>query len=140
MAPDDLILVHQIETLSTPFPWSPGQFKDSLAAHHCLVLEIDDVLVGFSIYSQVLDEFNLLDIAISPDYCQRGYGNYLLSAGLENCIKEQARQCYLEVRESNKSAIALYEKLDFMQIGLRKNYYPAIQGRENALIMSLIFD
>ena len=137
MIVSDLVTVHQLEQSVTPYPWTHQQLQDSLSNHHCFVLIINQQLIGFMIFSEVLDEFTLLNIAISPSFTRQGYGFYLLRRGLLFAKQQQAQECFLEVRVSNAPAINLYERLGFQVVGERKNYYPCSSGREDALVMKL---
>ena len=99
------------------------------------VIEQNHQVVGFCILQPVLDEANLLLMAIHPSQQGRGLGYQLLEESI-TLLKNNPVQIFLEVRESNQAAIALYEKSGFHQIDLRKNYYPNKDGsREHAIIM-----
>lgn len=131
----DLSQVHHIERQVQTHPWSLNQFKQSLASDCCTVIEQQNKVVGFCIFQTVLDEANLLLIAIDPKYQGQGLATQLLQHSIEQ-LPNNPIQIFLEVRESNHSAIALYEKLAFHQIDLRRNYYPCHEGgREHAVIM-----
>ncbi len=137
MAESDLDAVAAIEIAATEFPWSMTQFAASFqGANHCEVLVDSGVVLGFAIFSLVLDEVTLLNIAVYPDAQGRGCGRYLLEQGLIRQKSLGAVSCFLEVRASNNNAQALYQSLGFYVVGERKNYYPARKGRENALVMS----
>lgn len=131
----DVQAVLKIEQLVQSHPWTAKQFEESLESYQCTVLEIDRKVVGFCILQPVLDEANLLLMAIHPQQQGQGFGFQLLQDSLER-LKNNPIQVFLEVRESNLAAIALYEKADFHQIDVRKNYYPKPDGmREHAIIM-----
>ena len=116
-------------------PWSVNQFSESISSHLATVIEQDQQVVGFCILQPVLDEANLLLMAIDPSQQGKGLGFQLLDQSIA-LLKNDPVQIFLEVRESNKAAIALYEKSEFHQIDLRKNYYPKPEGgREHAIIM-----
>lgn len=135
MQESDLDRVVAIEQLVQTHPWSKQQFKESLLSYQCTVYEQANQVLGFCILQPVLDEANLLLMAIHPDQQGRGLGYELLNYSIDQ-LKNSPVQIFLEVRESNVAAIALYEKADFHQIDLRKNYYPNIDGsREHAVIM-----
>ena len=139
----DLPAVHAIEKKVQAHPWSLQLFHDSVTApHQCTVLELDDAartVLGFCILQPVLDEANLLLMAIDPAYQQQGFGQQLLQQSID--ALSGCNMIFLEVRQSNQAAIALYEKLGFAQIDLRKNYYPSnadrSKGKEHAVIMAL---
>lgn len=131
----DVQAVLQIEQLVQSHPWTAKQFEESLESYQCTVIECDQKVVGFCILQPVLDEANLLLMAIHPKQQGQGLGFHLLQHSIE-MLKNNPIQIFLEVRESNRAAIALYEKADFHQIDLRKNYYPQAGGtREHAIIM-----
>ena len=131
----DISTVSQIERLVQSHPWTSKQFEESVSAYQSTVIEVAGIVVGFCILQIVLDEANLLLMAIHPDQQGKGLGFKLLDHSIQ-MLKNDPVQIFLEVRESNHAAIALYEKADFHQIDVRKNYYPLDNGgRENAVIM-----
>lgn len=135
MQPNDINQVVAIEQSTQFHPWTAAQFLDSLKNYQCTVLEQNQQVIGFCIMQPVLDEANLLLMAVALKYQGHGFGFCLLNDALQR-LGEQCVQVFLEVRESNHAAIALYEKAGFHQIDIRKNYYPAPkQQRENAIIM-----
>ena len=135
MQPSDLSAVVTIENQVQTHPWTFKQFEESLQSYQCTVIEQDQRIVGFCILQPVLDEANLLLMAIDPKFQGQGLGYRLLDASIEQ-LNNQPVQIFLEVRESNHAAIGLYEKAGFHQIDLRKNYYPNPDGsREHAIIM-----
>ena len=101
-----------------------------------LVLTRKEIVQGYLSYTRVLDEVTILDVAIHPDEQGQGLGRILLSGSIQQMLSLGVERCLLEVRESNLAARALYAKLDFQLDGQRKNYCPAENGRENALLMS----
>ncbi len=146
MTEQDIPQVLEIERQSQFHPWSARQFTESLTAgQHCTVLVANNtgkqMVVGFCILQTVLDEANLLLMAIDPDHRGQGLGADLLETSITH-LGDGCVMVFLEVRQSNQAAIRLYEKLDFHQTGLRKNYYPADpqyfkNGKEDAVIMVL---
>lgn len=131
----DLDAVAALEASLQTFPWSRGNFADSLAAGYSTwVLRLGGDLVGFSVVMQVIDEAHLLNIGVCRRYQGQGYGARLLRHAMERSRLGGARQLFLEVRPSNERAVDLYRHFGFNQIGLRKGYYPAVVGREDALI------
>lgn len=135
MHPSDLAAVIAIEQLVQTHPWKEQQFKESIDSYYSTVIEQQGQVVGFCILQPVLDEANLLLMAVHPSQQGKGLGYQLLEASIAQ-LKNDPLQIFLEVRESNQAAIALYEKSGFHQIDLRKNYYPAANGtREHAIIM-----
>lgn len=131
----DIEIVTQIEAMVQTHPWSKQQFLESLNSYQSTVIEFNRQVVGFCILQPVLDEANLLLMAIHPNMQGRGFGFKLLEESI-NQLKNNPVQIFLEVRESNLSAVGLYEKSGFHQIDLRHNYYPNPDGtREHAIIM-----
>jgi [ribosomal protein S18]-alanine N-acetyltransferase len=139
MRPDDLEQVMVNEVRSYQFSWSRGVFEDCLrAGHECWVLESDGALIGHGILSIAAGEAHILNICVRPSEQGKGHGRALASHLLERA-RSRAEMVFLEVRPSNPIAIRLYESLGFNEIGLRKNYYPAATGREDALVFALHF-
>ena len=142
MLQSDISQVAAIERQVEFHPWSVRQFQDSLeAGQRCTVMVDDTKVVGFCILQPVLDEANLLLMAIDPQYQGQGRGQALLEESME-LLGESCVMIFLEVRISNRSAISLYEKVGFHQMGIRKNYYPAdralfANGKEDAVLMAL---
>ncbi|MDH4456258.1 MAG: ribosomal protein S18-alanine N-acetyltransferase [Candidatus Methylopumilus sp.] len=135
---DDLDDVIQIETVNFPFPWTAGNFKDSInSGHICLVLEIDEAVMGYAILMMVLDEAHLLNISVSPSWKGKGWGRYLLKHMMQVGRDKNGLNMFLEVRSSNVSAITLYESIGFNEMGVRPGYYPTHNGRENAVLMGV---
>jgi len=138
---EDLPRVMEVETVAYEFPWTEGIFRDCMrVGYYCVVCELDDEVVGHGIMSLGVGECHLLNICIHPDYQQQGLGSSLISYLLDVARWKKARIAFLEVRVSNLGAHNLYTKLGFSEIGLRKNYYPGPQGREDALILTLELD
>ena len=122
-------------------PWSKRQFiracsEDSRETHTVLVVAENGRVDGFVVFSQVLDEASIHNIAIHSGYQGRGLGHVLLKATLDQMECAGAARCLLEVRESNAVARKLYARYGFELDGVRKSYYPAQDGREDALLMS----
>ena len=131
----DIASAAEIERLVQSHPWSKKQFEEAVDAYQCTVIELHGQVLGFCILQPVLDEANLLLMAIHPNQQGKGLGYQLLEESAA-MLKNDPLQIFLEVRESNTPAIKLYEKADFHQIDLRKNYYPKPDGgREHAIIM-----
>jgi len=131
----DLDTVAALEASLQVFPWSRGNFADSLAVgHSAWVLRVGGDLIGFSVVMTVIDEAHLLNIGVCQRYQGQGYGARLLRHAMENARLNHASKLFLEVRPSNERAVELYRHFGFRQIGLRKGYYPATIGREDALI------
>ncbi len=135
MQASDLNTVCQIENQVQSHPWTLSQFQDSINSYQTTVLEVQGQVIAFCILQPVLDEANLLLMAVDPQFQGQGLGFQILAESIQ-LLKNNPIQIFLEVRESNHAAIALYEKSEFHQIDLRKNYYPNPDGsREHAIIM-----
>lgn len=135
MQESDLDGVSQIDAQIQDFPWSRGNFADSLhAGYSTWVARLPDRLIGFSVVMQVLDEAHLLTIGVGRAQQGQGYGARLLQHAMRQAVASGARRLFLEVRPSNARAVALYRNFGFRQIGLRKDYYPAHAGREDGLV------
>lgn len=131
----DVETVAAIEAKVQSHPWTKNQFVEAVQSYNTTVIEDDGRVVGFCILQTVLDEANLLLMAIDPSKQGKGLGYRLLDQSIEK-LENNPVQIFLEVRESNQAAIALYEKIGFHQIDLRKNYYPTENGgKEHAIIM-----
>nr|WP_294865402.1 ribosomal protein S18-alanine N-acetyltransferase [uncultured Pseudogulbenkiania sp.] len=134
----DLAKLASLEAAATPPGWSERQFHDSLAAGHAfLLLEIDGEVCGHAVSMTVLDEAELLTIVIAPERQGQRLGQALLGELLQRLRQQGCSRLFLEVRESNQPARALYAKSGFVETGLRKHYYPTASGREHAVLMEL---
>jgi ribosomal-protein-alanine N-acetyltransferase len=133
----DLAEVTEIEARAYPFPWTRGNFIDSLAAGYIAEVLVDGpALLGYFVAMQAVDDLHLLNVTVAPDHQGRGHGQGLLHAVLAHAQRLALQRVLLEVRRSNTRAQALYTRLGFAEIGQRKNYYPAAQGREDAVVMA----
>ena len=131
---DDIAGLVKIESDVTPFPWNAKQFAESLQNHRSYVLCKGNRAVGFLIFNQVVDEAELLNIAVKSSFQGEGLGACLLDYCLAE-VSVLAVNVFLEVRVSNFPAIALYEGRGFRHVGERKAYYHGESGREDAWIM-----
>lgn len=138
MRMDDLDAVVAMELASYDFPWTRGIFADCLrAGHPCWVLCVDEDVAGYGILSVGAGEAHVLNICIAPAHRGLGLGRHLLGRLLDVARWSGARSVLLEVRPSNPLAKALYESVGFREIGRRPRYYPAKDGREDAIVMEL---
>ena len=133
----DLDQVYQIEEQAYAFPWTPGNLRDSLAAGHLFpALKQGNRLIAYSILMPVLEEIHLLNLTVAPDFQGQGWGTEMLLMSMRLAATAlHGESMLLEVRPSNSVGLALYEKHGFKSIGIRKQYYPANNGREDALIL-----
>ena len=138
MTETDLAAVMAIETEIYPFPWTPGNFRDSFAAgYDCSACVRNGELIGYAVMMQASDEAHLLNLTIAAGYQKQGRGSQLLQRLCEVARGWGARRVFLEVRPSNADGLRLYERHGFKRAGLRREYYPARNGREDALILGL---
>ncbi len=126
----------RIENDIYEFPWTQGNFRDSLAAGYSSWLYLrDDELIGYAVVMLAVDEAHLLNLSIARAAQRRGHGLCLL-AEISRAVREHgAKSMLLEVRPSNLAGRALYATAGFSQVGLRRAYYPASGGREDALVL-----
>lgn len=137
MTEDDLDRVLPAEAELHPFPWTRGNFVDSLRAGHGMwIAEEGAALVGYAITTQVLDEAHLLNISVLQERQGAGRGGALLQRLCDGARAAGAARMFLEVRPSNAAAQRLYARQGFIVIGRRKGYYPAHEGREDAIVMA----
>ncbi len=137
MHPDDLDAVLAMEQRIYAFPWTRGNFLDSLTAGYStwLMRAGEDLdLLGYAVMMRALDEAHLLNIGIVPERQRAGLGGLLLRHLVEVARGQGAARMYLEVRRSNISGRGFYLRHGFVQIGERPDYYPASSGREAALV------
>jgi ribosomal-protein-alanine N-acetyltransferase len=140
MQAEDLEQVLQIEQRVYPFPWTLGILRDCLKVGYCCwVVTVDQQIVGYGVMSVVVDECHLLNICIDPGWQRLGLGRRLVERLLQLGRQHGAEAAYLEVRESNRPARRLYRQIGFVEVGRRRDYYPAIGGREDALLLTLSF-
>lgn len=138
MQQDDVEGVMTIEKEVVDFPWSYSIFSDCIkVGYSCWVLEEDEIIIGYGLLSLAAEEAHILNIVVRPDKQHQGLGRRLLMHLIEEGKKLKAKTVYLEVRRSNTIAYDLYIKTGFMVIGERKDYYPAVDGREDALVLEL---
>lgn len=138
MCEDDLDAVMEIEQLGYPQPWTRGIFHDCLRVGYlCQVLEIDGRIHAYGVMSSGGGEAHVLNLCVRRQSQRQGLGRLMLRQLVESARRLHVDLVLLEVRPSNRAALALYESVGFSEVGLRKNYYPAKGGREDALIMAL---
>ena len=134
---EDFSPIVEIENATNQLPWTKQQFISSMeVGHHSLVLEETGMVVGFAIYSPIIPESHLLNIAIDPAHQGKGFGKNLLQHVILQNKTMGVKIISLEVRVSNKTAINLYENLGFSKDAIRPNYYSG-SPKEDALLMSI---
>jgi ribosomal-protein-alanine N-acetyltransferase len=129
--------VLEIECRAYPFPWSDGIFRDCLKAGYSGWILDDGYggMLGYALMSMAVDEAHVLNLCVDPSQQRQGLGRMMLEHMITLARAANATIVLLEVRKSNKAAIALYEAQGFQRLGLRKGYYPAHEGREDALVL-----
>ncbi len=145
MVPADLDAVLDIEVQAYAFPWTRGNFIDSLEAGYPARVLTDALaggrVIGYFVAMEGVDEMHLLNITVAPAEQGRGHGCGMLDALVRMCRDCDAEQLWLEVRQSNPRARELYTRYGFREVGLRRGYYPAALGqREDARVMTLLVD
>ncbi len=135
----DLTDVIEIERRSYPYPWTRTIFSDCLrAGYSCWICERQGIVDGYGVISVAAGESHLLNLCVRPEAQQQGIGRKLLKHFISIAQRHGAEMIFLEVRPSNKAALELYGKSDFNELGVRKDYYPAPGGREDALILARV--
>jgi ribosomal-protein-alanine N-acetyltransferase len=135
----DLDAVIQIEQEVFLFPWTRGNFGDSISSgYHCYVLEMDSHIIGYGVMTTDLGEAHILTLSVASEWQREGRGEKLLQHFIFLAKEHNARSIFLEVRKSNLGAAKLYERIGFRLVATRVGYYPAMGGREDAVVMELI--
>ena len=138
MSEDNLDAVMDIERRIYEFPWTPGNFRDSMrAGYSCWVCRSGSALVGYAVMMLAAGEAHLLNLSIDSAFQRRGHGSSLLLHLVATAREGGARMLFLEVRPTNAAGLELYARNGFRQVGMRRDYYPAQGGRENALVLAL---
>jgi [ribosomal protein S18]-alanine N-acetyltransferase len=142
MREHDLDHIVELERRSNPFPWTREHFESALRGGYlCLVARDDSAIIGFAITRMLVDDAELLLIAVHPNHRRGGNASALLDAVLSRLKDSGKTPLHLEVRESNVTAITFYEARGFARSGLRKHYYPngtLGNQREHALLMQRV--
>jgi ribosomal-protein-alanine N-acetyltransferase len=138
MLDEDLDEVLAIENAIYTHPWTKGNFSDSLrAGYDCRTWRLERALVGYFILMVAAGEGHLLNLSIAASHQRSGHGRALLREAVDLARRRGARSLFLEVRPSNLGAQALYTRFGFRRIAVRRGYYPAHSGREDALVFTL---
>lgn len=140
MEAGDIAAVLEIEYDIYPFPWTHGNFLDSLCSGYetWIVRDVARRLAGYFLLMPVVDEAHLLNITVHPDLHGQGVGRMMLDKVVALTRAKGMHGVLLEVRPSNQRALAVYGRYGFSRIGMRKGYYPAAQQtREDAIVMRL---
>ena len=138
MRDSDLPEVMAIEGAVYSHPWTHGNFSDSLrAGYQCCVWRLGDELLGYFILLVAAGEGHLLNLSIAAARQREGHGSALLKEAMQLARARGAQHIFLEVRPTNLAAKALYKRFGFHEVAVRRDYYPAHSGREDALVLTL---
>ena len=136
MRETDLQRIHRIELASYDYPWSLGNFRDAMNAGYSVwVREAEGEVIGYYVLMAAAGEAHLLNMTIAPIWRRHGLGRELLEHCLTCARTHRAESLFLEVRPSNTAALALYHSNGFIDLAVRRDYYPGRNGREDAVIM-----
>lgn len=139
MVEEDVEAVLKVEFAAFSHPWTRGIFLDCVkSGYECWMMYLGNQQVGHGVLSAAGDEAHLLNLTVKPESQSNGLGGKLLEHLLERARSRGATTVFLEVRESNHPAIRLYDRCGFNEIGRRRDYYPAVGGREDALVMACL--
>jgi ribosomal-protein-alanine N-acetyltransferase len=133
----DLDQLMRIEVDVYPFPWTRGNFEDALRAGYTAWTMVDagGSMMAYAIAMLAIDEAHLLNLSVARAFQRQGHGWKMLE-WIAQCTRDYgARSLMLEVRPSNEPALRLYQRYGFVRIGVRPGYYPAVGGREDAMVM-----
>jgi [ribosomal protein S18]-alanine N-acetyltransferase len=138
MTEADVTGVVRLERASYQFPWSEGIFRDCLRVGYiCRVVICGDELIGYGVMSVGAGEAHILNLCIDAGFRCQGIGRRMLAYLLDRGAAAGMTEAFLEVRPSNTAAIRLYLSLGFDQVGMRRGYYQAVGGREDAAVLKL---
>ena len=137
MTLEDIDQVMQVEREVYEFPWTDRIFSDCIrVGYQCWIAESQQTVVGHAVISIVADESHMLNLSIARAQQGKGYGRQFVDFLVGEARRQQAHTMLLEVRPSNTVAINCYNGAGFNEIGSRKDYYPAPNGREDALLLA----
>lgn len=137
MERNDLPAVMKNERRGYTHPWTEGIFRDCIeSGYECWVLTFGDRTIGHAVSTIAAGESHILNVCVHPECQGNGFGRMLVEHLLSRAHHHEAGKVFLEVRPSNQVAQRLYEKLGFNEVGVRRNYYPAFVGREDALVLA----
>ena len=141
MREQDLAEVMAIEAAIYTHPWTRGNFSDSLrAGYECRTLRLGAELIGYFVLMAAAGEAHLLNLSVAARHQRNGHGAQLLGEAMSLARRLGARSLFLEVRPSNRGAQALYTRFGFRKVAVRRGYYPASTGREDALVLTLALE
>jgi len=135
----DMVAVIAIEREAYDFPWSEGIFRDCLrVGYSCWVYEEENEIQAYGVMSMAAGECHILNLCVCPRAQGRGIGRLMLRRLLRIARRHGSDTAILEVRPSNRAAQRLYHSEGFNEVGMRRDYYPARHGREDALVMARV--
>ena len=138
MAEPDVEAVVAIERAAYQFPWSEGIFRDCLRVGYvCRVACIGEEVIAYGVMSVGAGEAHILNLCVNAHFRCRGVGRRMLEYLVERARAAGMSEAFLEVRPSNTAAIRLYQSMGFEQVGIRRGYYQAVGGREDAAVLKL---
>ena len=138
MTDADVAEVFAVERGSYQFPWSEGIFRDCLRVGYvCRVLAFGSQVIGYGVMSVGAGEAHILNLCVAGSHRCRGLGRRMLGYLLDRGAAAGMSEAFLEVRPSNTAAIRLYQAIGFDQVGMRRGYYQAVGGREDAAVLRL---
>lgn len=139
MRREDIAAVMDIERDLYPFPWSEGNFHDSLnAGYSCWTCVYGQDVIGYAVMMLAAGEAHVLNIAVARGWQGQGLGRSLMQHLIVLAQEYAATEIFLEVRPSNTVARKLYHGMGFNEIATRRNYYPSHGGREDAILMAMV--
>jgi ribosomal-protein-alanine N-acetyltransferase len=139
MVETDVPSVVAIERAAYQFPWSEGIFRDCLRVGYvCRVAVAENEVIGYGVMSVGAGEAHILNLCIDADFRCRGVGRRMLEYLVDRARAAGMSEAFLEVRPSNTAAIRLYQSMGFEQVGIRRGYYQAVGGREDASVLKLV--
>jgi len=132
---DDILVV---ENVSHAHPWSVGIFQDCLrVGYYSPILKDDEDIISYGVMSLAVEEAHIFNVCVATAYRGKGFGLQMMEHLLSVATEKNTKSVFLEVRPSNEVAIQLYNKIGFLEVGVRKDYYPSKNGREDALIFAM---
>ncbi len=139
MESSDVNTIVEIETLLYNFPWSQKTVRDclSIGYYECLVCVAGEEIISYGIVSSDGEASNIMNVCVAPQHQRQGHGRRMMDQLIQIAHQKRSKTMLLEVRPSNESAVEMYLTMGFNEIDRRKNYYPAKEGREDALIFAL---
>lgn len=141
MGSGDIEVVVQIEESAYRYPWNANVFTDCLQAGYVgRVCSRNNEVAGYGVMSVGAGECHILNLCVHPRHQRQSIGTHLMLDLLAIAQRSKTHMCFLEVRVSNQSAYTLYHGLGFNEVGIRKNYYPGIKGREDAFVLAKVID